>query len=103
MNFISKKVQAILIQALAKFPENADFYYFMGLNEGALGNTPNQLAYLKKAYEVQPRNPKYSYNYILMLYNSGSKKEAKNELANALKFAPNNQRLMELQKYFSRE
>tara|TARA_R110002050_G_scaffold195593_2_gene330462 strand:+ start:99 stop:2198 length:2100 start_codon:yes stop_codon:yes gene_type:complete len=99
----SKKVQAILIQALAKFPENADFYYFMGLNEGALGNTPNQLAYLKKAYEVQPRNPKYSYNYILMLYNSGSKKEAKNELANALKFAPNNQRLMELQKYFSRE
>jgi tetratricopeptide (TPR) repeat protein len=74
----------------------------MGLNEGALGDLPTQLEYLKKAYELQAENPKYSYNYVLMLYNSGKKEAAKLELKNALLYNPNNQRLLELKEYFNR-
>jgi len=98
----SEKVKSILIQGILNFPENPSLIYFMGLNEGALGNEVQQLKYLKQAYNLAPNNPKYSYNFILMLYKSGRTKEAKNELANAMKLNPNNQRLEELRVYFER-
>jgi tetratricopeptide (TPR) repeat protein len=97
-----KMVKSIVLKGLNNFPENAEFYYFMGLNEGALGDLTLQLEYLEKAYQLQAENPKYSYNYVLMLYNSGKKEAAKLELKNALLYNPNNQRLLELKEYFNR-
>jgi tetratricopeptide (TPR) repeat protein len=99
----SVKVQSIITKALRYFPENADFHYFMGLNEGALNNKENQLKHLAQAYQLQPRNPKYSYNYILLVYQSGNKAKAKTELKKVMKLNPNNQRFEELAVYFNKQ
>ena len=96
----SVKVQEIIKQGLVQFPENPEFHYFMGLNEGALNNKENQLKYLEQAYQLQPRNPKYSYNYILLVYQSRDKAKAKMELKKVMKTDPNNARLLELDAYF---
>ena len=36
-----------MTQGLSQFPENPEFHYFMGLNEGGLGNEAGQLKYLE--------------------------------------------------------
>ena len=74
--------------------------YFMGLNQGAMGEPKSQISYLGKAYSLQPKNPKYGYNYILTLYQFGDKTEAKKVLSSVLKSDPNNQRYLELDQYF---
>ena len=99
----SEKVKEIIVQAINKFPENAEFHYFMGLNEGALNNKESQFYYLQQAYKLQPQNPKYSFNYILLVFQSGDKAQAKSELKKALKLNPNNQRLEELVVYFNKQ
>lgn len=95
-------VREILSVGLKHFPDHTDLNYYMGLNEGALGNKDLQIKYLKNAYTLQPNNVRYSYNYILTLYQSDQKSAAKAELRRALKTQPDNPRLLELNNYFSR-
>lgn len=95
-------VDKILKQGLVHFPESAEFLYFMGLNQGALGNTALQMDYLKWAYSIAPLNPKYGYNYILTLYQHDKKEDAYKILMEALKLDPNNARYLALKKYFDK-
>jgi predicted CXXCH cytochrome family protein len=98
----SLKVQGVLNEGLAKFPENAQMYYFIGLNEGALNNMDGQITGLKRAYELEPSNVKYAYNYILTMYETKiekNQKEAIMILSDALKIYPKNQKLLELYGY----
>ncbi|MFT4754043.1 MAG: putative CXXCH cytochrome family protein [Salibacteraceae bacterium] len=98
----STKVKTIILQAIGKFPENAEFHYFMGLNEGGMQNSEGQISGLKRAYELEPTNPKYGYNYILTLYETKedkNQKEAIMILSDALKVYPNNQKLLDLYRY----
>ena len=94
-------VKSTLKAGISKFPEYPEYYYFMGLNEGDLGNAIGQLFYLKKAYELSPDNSKYAYNYLLLWYQSGEEQNAKAELKEVIKRQPNNPRLVELNKYFT--
>ncbi|MGB1003983.1 MAG: multiheme c-type cytochrome [Salibacteraceae bacterium] len=98
-----EKVDEVLKQGILHFPENGEFYYFMGLNHSAQGNSEAQLKYLKRAYTLSPQNEKYGYNYILTLYQNGKQKEANKVLTNALKNDPQNQRYLELKAYFDSE
>jgi predicted CXXCH cytochrome family protein len=97
-----KDVDRVLRAGLNSFPNNTELIYFMGLNQLSLGNKAAQLVYLKKAHELQPQNPKYGYNYILTLYQSGKTAEANKVLAKSLKLDPMNQRYLELKAYFDR-
>ncbi len=98
----TQEVNKVLKTALHYFPEDASFHYYNGLNLGSMGDEKGQLASLKKAYEMNPENPKYAYNYILMLFQSGAKKDAQGLVNKAIKAQPSNQRLMELRNYFIR-
>lgn len=97
------EVDKVLKQGIRHFPENGEFYYFMGLNQSTQGNTEAQLQYLKQAFNLSPQNEKYGYNYILTLYQNGKPKEANKVLTMALKNDPQNQRYLELKAYFERE
>ncbi len=97
----AEKASLVLDMAIRVFPNHAEFYYFIGLNEGALGNDDAQIQNLKRAFEIAPKNPKYAYNYILLLHQSGQQKEANNFLNSVLKTQPNNPKFLELKKYFS--
>ena len=98
----SAKVKEILKKGISKFPENAQMYYFVGLNDGALGNIDGQILGLKEAYTIDPANVKYAYNYILTLYETKedkNQKEAIMILSDVLRMYPNNQKLLELYGY----
>jgi len=96
-------VKKILLQGTELFPNHALYYYYLGLNEGELGNLNAQLNQFKKAYLLNSTDPKIAYNYILSLYNLDAQKEAKKQLVKALIVNPNNKDLYELDLYFKQQ
>ena len=96
------QVQDILSKGLTHFPNHPELNYYMGLNEGALGNMNGQLHGLKTAYDLEPSNVKYAYNYILTLYETKVERNQKESiviLSEALKKYPKNQKLLDLYGY----
>lgn len=94
-------VRDILRAGLKHFPDQAALNYYMGLNEGMLERTDLQKEYLQRAYELQPSNSRYAYNYILTLYQLDQKVQANKELEKALRIQPDNSRLLELKTYYT--
>ena len=96
-------VKDILEKGISHFPEIAELYYYLGLNASENGNKKIQIQNLKRAFELEPKNTSYAYNYILSLYTLGEKNEAIRELNYALKSNPESTRLISLKQYFESE
>lgn len=84
------KAAELLRRALEIYPDSADAYYALGLQEVRQSRHEQALRALKKAKTLAPDNSQFAYVYALGLYASADKAEALAELAHARRQFPAN-------------
>jgi len=89
--------EQILRAGIARLPQAAALYHSLGLLQVREQDTQAALASLRKAAELAPGEARYSCVYAVALHSAGRTRQALTVVDNALKRAPTNRMLNELQ------
>lgn len=86
----------VLQQGLARQPQAATLHHALGLLEVRRNNLPAALAALKRAVDLAPQEPRFSYVYAVALHSAGRAREARQVVEAGLKRAPEDPLLIAL-------
>jgi predicted Zn-dependent protease len=90
---MDQQAEPLLSGALALAPDEAQTNHAMGLLLVRQGKLAKALPYLQTSAQIAPQNVRYSYVHAVALWETGSQKQAVEELELTLSRHPGNQEI----------